>query len=441
MNKGNMRLLTILAIVVLFIGAWYTLIDGSMKESREYNSYLKTAREKAEQELYKEAQTSYEAAMAMRDSIALRDEIADFYKNSGQSSNYGSFCEQIVDVFPFESMGYERLAEYYRDKNCFYECFSLISIAKKRGAYSNRLEKLVEELAYEYEITYVAYSDVKAYSGGLYAVKKDNGYWGYINGYGSSKISCKYEVANSFSGSGYAGIKTQDGKCFLIDTSGIERVAGDKERNIEDITNLISGKIALKYDGKYHYCDSQFEELFGAYDYAGSFYCGVAAVKDGKQWYIINQSGEKVTDATFEDIKVDDKGIAFRNNVAFAKKNGKYILIDTTGKKVGNEEWDDADVFNSELPAAVKKGEKWGFVSATGEVLVDYQYDGAKSFSNGMAAVSKDDRWGYIDAQEYKVRIEYSFDDANDFSSCGSAFVYIDDRWNLIKIYRLSKKK
>lgn len=439
MSKGNIRLISIVAIVVLFLLSWYSLIDNSIKDTRLYNGYITTAREKADSELYDDAQDNYMNALNMRDSLELRGEIADFYKTIGKESNYVGFCEQIVEKYPYDNLGYERLVEYYKEKANYKTCFSFVEKASKRGVESQKIKDIANELAYEYELSYFAFEKVSAYSGGLYPVKKTDGYWGYVNAKGSTQISFTYEDADCFTSSGLAAIKTQEGKYFLIDTSNRKKVVSHDDRKIEDCTNLISGKIAVKYDGKYHYCDSEFKELFGSYDYAGAFYCGVAAVKDGENWFIINEKGEKVSDKSYQDIKVDEKGIAFRNNVAFAKQGEKYILIDTSGNQVGSESWDDADAFNSDQPAAVKKGELWGYADHTGNIVLKYKYESAKSFSNNMAAVARNNKWGYISIDEFEEKIECSFQDAKDFNDSGSAFVFSNNKWTLLKLYRLCR--
>ena len=159
---------------------------------------------------------------------------------------------------------------------------------------------------------------------------------------------------------------------------------------------------------------------------------------ESSKWAIINERGNKVTEFVFEDIKLDDKGIAFRNDRAIAKRDGVYILIDSKGNQVGNGSWQDADAFNSDMLAAVMKDGKWGFIDSNGKVVVEYTYDGAKSFSSGMAAVAVDDNWGYISSEDYQIKIEPDFAEANDFSPNGTAFVKEGEKYRLLRIYRLT---
>lgn len=441
MSKGNVRALVVVGIIVMFVLSWYTMIDEGMKTTKKYNEYLAIARDKAQYEIFNDAQDNYLAALAMSDTIKLRDEIAEFYKALDKTSDYVAFCEETMKAYPYEPMSYIRLAEHYKDSRSFYSFFNLIETANKRQIVSEKLNAMVEEVAYEYEVTGVVVKEVSCYSDGYFAVMRDDGSWGYIDKYGTTRLRFTYLDANIFTPEGVASIQNQKGEYVLIDSSGRTKAVDQSNRKIEDCTNLIGGKIAVKYDGKYHYCDSQMNELFGSYDSASAFNCGVAAVQEGKKWYVINEMGEKVSEKAFDDIKMDDKGVAFRNNIAFAKDGDKYILIDTQCNQVGTQKWDDVDAFNGDLYAAVKVGNKWGYVDATGQEIVPCKYTNAKSFSNGFAAVERNGKWGYIVKDTFEEVIECQYEGANDFSDGGSAFIYKNGVYTLIKIYRLSKIK
>ena len=441
MSKGNVRTLVLVGILVLFALSWYTMLNEGVKNTKQYNNYINTAREKAKYEMFNDAQDNYLAALLMNENIELRDEIAGFYQAMNKNKEYVAFCEQTLDMYPYEPMPYIRLAQYYIDGNSFYTLFSLVETANKRQIVSKELNALVEKVAYEFEITGISFKEVSCYSNGFYAGLREDGKWGYINAYGTTKLSFLYQDAKIFTPEGYASVKDEKGDYVLIDTSGRVKAVDKEDRKITDCTSPIAGKTAVKYDGKYHYCDSQMQELFGSYDYASAFNCGVAAVQEGKKWYVINELGEKVSEKAFDDIKVDDKGVAFRNNIAFAKDGGKYILIDTQCNQVGSQSWDDVDAFNGDLYAAVKVGNKWGYIDVTGQEVVPCQYTNAKSFSNGFAAIERNGKWGYIARDTFEEVIECQFEDANDFSDGGSAFIYKNGVWTLLKIYRLSKIK
>jgi len=437
MNKNSMRLLVAVGLIVLVALSWYTMLGDAKEAEDAYMSQLTTAREKANSGLYAVALEYYEQARVQRDSVQLRDEMAQIYQDHADSLSYEAFCEDMIADFPLELPGYERLVTFYRDTQAYDSCFNTIETVRKRGLQSETVEAVAAELAYAYNLSRTAAREVQSFSSGYCAVLYKSGKWSYVNTRGSS-VASGYAKAAPFSSSGYAPVQLETGRYALIDTTGKQVALSPEGLAIEDCLALLSGKMAVKYDGKYRYFNAKFEEQFGSFDYAGSFYGGVAAVMDGGKWAIIDETGKNVTDFVFEDIKLDDKGIAFRNDRALAKQDGSYILIDTKGKRIGQESWQDADAFNSDMLAAVCKDGKWGFIDGGGKTVVDYTYAAAGSFAGGMAAVQVGDVWGYICAEDYSMKIEPQFAAAKDFSSGGTAFVQEGSDWRLLRIYRLT---
>lgn len=436
MNKGSTRLLVIVGLVVLLLCSWYTLINDNAKVNNEYNQYIALAREKAETKLYQVALENYEKARTVKDSIELRDEMAQAYWNFGNASLYEEFCNMMVEDYPYEKAGYERLASYYSDGKAYSLFFDIKKAADKRGVDSARIRDLAQQLEYAYALKDISAVEIGGFSGGLAVAQRSKGYWGMLNEIGSTALSFNYVKLSDYA-NGVMYAETKDGDYALIDSTGklLSRVAD--ERKIEDCSAYNEGKMAVKYNGKYYYCDGSFNELFGSYDYASVFTNGVAAVKNGDKWAVINGKGETVTDFVFDDIKLDDVRVAFRNERAFAKKGNTYILIDTNGNQIGNGAWEDVDMFSNDMVAAAKKNGKWGFIDADGKEVADYQYQYAKSFYNGLAAVQIADKWGYI-GLDYTLKIDALFDEACDFTKKGTAFVKEDTTWKLIQIYRLA---
>lgn len=437
MNKESTRLLVIIGLIFLLVCSWYMLIDDTAKEASQYNGYIQVAREKAGSGLYQVALENYELARGMRDSIELRDEMANVYQDYGNTSLYEEFCTQMITDYPYEKVGYERLAKLYGEGKSYSMFFKICTTAQKRKVSSPVIDKLAKELEYAYSLNGVNAVEIRGFSGGGCPALRTNGYWGLYNEKGKTALSFSY-VKLSVYANELIYAETRTGEYVMIDITGkhISRVSDG--RKIEDCSALNADKMAVKYDGKYHYCDSSFKELFGSYDFATVFNGGVAAVMNNGKWAIINEEGKQITDYIFEDIKLDDSGVAFRSGRAIAKKDGAYIVIDSNGKQVGKKSWDDADAFNAEMIAAVQKNGKWGFVDSDGKEVVACQYSGAKSFSNGMAAVQINGKWGYISSTDYGLKIEAVFDDAMDFTKSGSAFVKEDATWSILQIYRLA---
>ena len=438
MKKNSVRLLVIVGLIALLLCSWYTLISDAQKDDNAYMAELNVARQKVQDGLYAVALDHYALAMAQRDSVELRAEIAEVYRDHAPGSSYEAFCEDILRAFPMEIAGYEHLAAYYRDTQAYDACFDTMETAAKRGLKSENLDAIAAELAYAYDLHRCAAVEVKAYSVGYCEVQFESGVWGYLDSRGNALMSKYYKQTGPFTTSGLSPVLLSSGKFALIDTTGKQISLSPEGLAIEECGALLSGKMAVKYDGKYHYCDSNFAELFGEYDYAGGFYGGAAAVMNGDKWAIIDETGKNITDFVYEDVKMDDKGIAFRNDRALVKSNGAYILIDSKGNRVGNESWEDADAFNGDMIAAVKRNGKWGYVDSNGAVVVDFTYEDAKSFASGMGAVSMDGKWGYISSADFQMKIEPAFAEARDFSTNGTAFVKQGEQWLLLRIYRLT---
>ncbi len=433
MGKTPIKILASVGVVAALLLSWSVMFKDAAKLQAQYDEYIQTAREKDELELFDEANDNYRAALGMMDTIGLREEIADFYLSEERFDTYIGFCEDTMSVYPKDEVAYRRLAEYYESKGNYSAAFRTIDKAAARNVKSDTLNEISERIKYEFQIFNLGLDDVRVISNGLCAARKVNGYWGYVNSSGKTAISFKYEVAGDFNGS-YMAIIDQNKTPVLIDSTSREKSKDASGRQAEDITFLFEDKIAVKFDGKYRYFDYEFNELFGSYDYAGTFNGGVAAVENDGKWFLIDSSGNKISDKTFDEIVVDEKGVSFRNGVAFAKTNGKYILIDQSANQVGSGSWAAVDCFNTDEPAAVSNGTKWGYINAKGEVVIDYTYDEAKSFANGFAAVCNENLWGYI-TNDNILRIDYQFEQAKDFGPTGTAFVISTAGWDVLSLY------
>ena len=433
--KGNTKLLVIVGIIALFLLGWYTLISDSADVASQYNEALKDARDKAKEGLYEDAADGYAKVLEMKDSLEIRGEQADTYKHSGNVRSYVSACESMLEDYPTEKEGYVRLAEYYASVKNYTSLSETLQNANARKIQDETLAHIKDIYQYEYEYTRLGFEEIGMISNGMCAVKRpEDQTWGYTSAKGNTKLSFIYQEANPFNTNGFAAVKDKEGYRF-IDKNGRDKSIDHTGKNIEDVTFFTADKVAVKYDGKYHYCDFSFKELFGSFDYAGSFAGGIAAVKDGDNWYFIDESGNRLSDTVYEDIKLDEKGIAFRNGAAIVKSGGEYFLVDNKEKKIGSDTYKDADAFNSDQPAAVFDGSKWGYIDSTGKTVCEYKFSEARSFANGFAAYREGDSWGYLDLKTFQTAIEPAFEDAGDFSTSRSAFVKGNSGWDVIALY------
>ena len=83
------------------------------------------------------------------------------------------------------------------------------------------------------------------------------------------------------------------------------------------------------------------------------------------------------------------------------KENGKWGLVDATGKRMVPSDYENF-LPSAEGLIAAQKGDKWGFITPQGKEVTAFAYDSVQHFSEGMAAVMIEPgecKWGFIDRQ------------------------------------------
>lgn len=431
------RALVPILLIVVMVASWYMLISKAQETEVNYKNYLNSARQYAGDGIEKYAMHYYELALSLKSSPELYKEIADYYKNKNQKDEYFEWCERLLDAYPKEPLGYECLMETYLENRDYNSCYNIISTVQSRKINSSYISRVAEEIKYYYRIDTKRYDEIGAYGGGLFAVRSSE-YWGFLDMYGNARVSTKYVAVGGFAQGGVAPVVDQAGDAYFIDVNG-DKIVVSKEKYAEFGSRTGNIIVAKKTNGKYIYVDAAFNPLSGEYDYASTMNEGVAAVKVGEDWSLISQGGGKVGSDVYVDVKMDAGYIACRNERIFVSKTpGKYILVDKSGNRVGNLEFEDAHPFMGVEYAAVKISGKWKFINKSGALISDKAYDDARSFSNGFAAVRIDGKWGFVDLAE-NVVIEPKFNDALYFSERGSCFVKESNKWQLLIIYRLNR--
>lgn len=434
----NYRLLIPVVLIVLMLASWYTLIADSAKLTNAYEDHLEEARGFAKTGVTKYALEHYQAALAVEDNPEIWTEVAAYLKENESQRKYSSWCEEYYDSHPMEPSAYDCMLDSYYTEKDYESCFDVLSVAKKRGLTSDKMEEIYHELEYVYEIDYSSYEAVGTFSDNLCPVRV-KGQWGFVNRYGAQRVGCMYPEVGVFTNSGMAPVVEDDGDAFFIDEEGNRILATTEE--FKRFGNLAEDKFAAQFpNGKYSYVNTKFEKLFGEYDYATTFNCGVAAVQSGGKWMLVDDSGKQVGNKQYLDIKLDEKEIACRYNRIFVSETkDQWILVDESGKRVGSDTYDDVFLFMEENATAVKKGGKWLFIDLNGKPISDKTYQEARPFSCGLAAVKISGKWGFVDESETVV-IEPVFQAAKDFTAKGSCFISNGETWEMLKLYRLNRE-
>lgn len=427
----NYKFLVPIALIGLYVLSIYMLYNSKKETEEKYNNYINAAREYKENDITKRAEENYMAALGVKPTLELYIEIGDFYKETEQEKKAEKWGNVIIDEYPKEAASYEFMMNIYMDKKDYISCFNIYDTLKNRKLSSEYIEEAINEIGYEFY--YVGeYEDVGIYSGGYCPVRiKEK--WGYVNEKGSMVIAAKYIKAGGFFNN--LAPVADEKEAYFIDAEGYKQITFKEIKNIDNL-GVISGDIfPLCISGKWSIFDIKGNRRFGEYDNVSVMSGGVIAALEEDKWSILDSEGKKITEETYDDIKIDEISVACRNDRLFVSKDYNYYLMDSNGKIITEQSYEDADVFKDDTYAAVKIDGKWGFIDKNGEVKIEPQYEEARSFKNGFAAVKDMGKWGFIDLENNKI-IDTQFDDAKDFSGSGSVYVYQYDTWKLLMLYR-----
>lgn len=435
----NYRKIIPLALVVLMALACYSLVSNAVKENSDYNHYLSEARKYAELDITKYAIENYNKALSINPTPDVYVEVAEYYERQENSdTKLLNWCEDFFEKYPTNSKSYDCILKAYMKQKDYDSCFDVLSTAEKRNVSSEYIKSVKNELSYAFKLDFNTYDDVGIYGNGFCAVKSKDA-WGYVDSYGNQKTPISYVSAAPFTKAEMAPVVDQKGECYFIDNTGSRVLASKEKYKSFGISSDDIIKVELE-NGKYSYCDSELNKLFGEYDDATAFNNGIAAVKENGQWKIINNEGNAKSSTEYADVVADEKNIVFRNDRLFVGDGTGYIMIDSSGKQIGNEKYENAHCFADSTYAAVENDGKWFFIDKNAKRLSDKTYEDARSYSNGLAAVKISGKWGFVDTDE-NVVIEQQFFGAKDFSEKGSCFIQTGDKWQLLKLYRLNREE
>lgn len=435
----NYRKIIPLALVVLMALACYSLVSNAVKENSDYNHYLSEARKYAELDITKYAIENYNKALSINPTPDVYVEVAEYYERQENSdTKLLNWCEDFFEKYPTNSRSYDCILKAYMKQKDYDSCFDVLSTAEKRNVSSEYIKSVKNELSYTFKLDFNTYDDVGIYGNGFCAVKSKDA-WGYVDSYGNQKTPITYVSAAPFTKAEMAPVVDQKGECYFIDNTGSRVLASKEKYKSFGISSDDIIKVELE-NGKYSYCDSELNKLFGEYDDATAFNNGIAAVKENGQWKIINNEGNAKSSTEYADVVADEKNIVFRNDRLFVGDGTGYIMIDSSGKQIGNEKYENAHCFADSTYAAVENDGKWFFIDKNAKRLSDKTYEDARSYSNGLAAVKISGKWGFVDTDE-NVVIEQQFFGAKDFSEKGSCFIQTGDKWQLLKLYRLNREE
>lgn len=426
------RFLIPLLLVVMMGYSTYSLVSTNIENQNKYKQYVKKAQEYAKQGIVVDSLACYKEAISLVDSAELRVEVADMLTKNNHKEDCVSWLETAVEQYPENSKLYEKLLAEYIDVGKFEESYELVEEIENRELVTEKIKKLYAVIKYKYELDLDRYEDAVSLGSSYFAVTENEkkglifkdltilfNEYDYIGGYHDELISVSL-----------------NGEKYYVDEEGNKRKVLPESMECEYLGDICDGLISIKSNGKYSFYNKEFQKKFGEYEYASNFNEGIAAVKEGGNWYLINTKGHKIGDTNYTDIKLSENNIAFKNGRAFVKKEDEYVMVDNKGKSISDREYEDANIFEEKNGlAAVKIGGSWTFIDKSGKQVIKDSFDEAKSFSIGIGAIKKDGYWGYID-EKGRMVIDNIFKDVKPFSKDGVTLVSDEEGWMVMSLYR-----
>ena len=431
------KVLVVLAMSALMVFGWIgttrNIISGG--EEKQYNEYISNAKDYMQRKLYQKAIEQYNLASEIENSQKLQSKIMKAYELRYKEStaiyeDYLAAAEKAQSLYPKASEFALDVAELAESQEDYKTAYKYLNNAVDAGADDKKLMSKYCEIKYSYSFDWSEYLLAKPLANGYYAVQTSEG-WEYIDETGESDLYNKLSFAGSVSADNIVAISAED-HIELIDSDGV--VQGRIDHIPDDIGMSGNNLIPVKNGDVYTYHKLIGEKAFGKYSYAGTFTDSKAAVdKDGK-WILIDTAGKKVSKNEYSDIKINTDGTYIKDDVMLAKEKDNYHLYNADEKKIGDFECDDIDIVTDDKYIAYCKDGKWGFVDKDGKTVIKPKYEKAKSFSHGLGAVYDGKKWGFIN-YDNKLVIDYTFINVDYFNSKGNCMVESgNDSWQLIRL-------
>ena len=369
---------------------------NSEDDTTAYISRLKkTAEENESVGLYKPNESIYYELINYEKDIKWYKKLKEVYGKLDRENDYWEMCKIIFEHFPEDEENTLELMRRYDGNN---SSSTIIELYNETLSDEWKEHKEIREIylnhACKHEYKTSTFQGWEK-SWDEYMLVKEQDKYRFVYASGSYAFKNSFDEADLFIDD-YAAVKN-NGEWYFIDKDGDKYI--NCKGTYDKVYSFSEGYAVVVKDGKYGYIDMEGNEYHIEYDYASKLYNNVAAVKKGDKWFLINQNLELINDNYYEDVIVNSVDICSRRAFLFAKKDGKYMLLDSSGNAITEPIFDNAKLFGLDDNAAVEIDEKWGFVDTNGEIIIDCQYEDADSFSYGFAPVKIGGVYEYIYAE------------------------------------------
>ena len=433
MSTGKMKILVAIVLVILNIAAMAKLtgnISNVSKEAKELEVALSTARDYKKQNLCVAALQYYRKSLEEKDDLAIRKEMVETYDKGLESGEISS--QQIIDDFILATVDerwkdaatYEFAMDYYNEKKNEEMLVTVVKRAEENGISSETIKKYYSELSKKCSISELKFASVR-YSDNNWFCVSDGSKYGYVDSNGETVADFQYDYATPFF-DGYAMIKNGD-FTYLSDTNFVRWKYYDN--GISSSSGMGNGIVTASEGESYSFYYDE-KKKSESYEYAGKFCDGIAAVKKGEMWSLVNSSGDIMAKKQYKEIALNNREECVNNGVIFVKDESWHIL-NTELEVVADLDCEEVDIASTGDLFAFKKGGKWGFADYKGKIVISPQYEDARAFSFGYGGVKKNGQWGFVD-RDNVFQMSGEYEDVLYFTDNKTCFVKIDGLWTII---------
>ncbi len=239
------------------------------------------------------------------------------------------------------------------------------------------------------------------YSEGLaYATNPQLGNIYYLDKKGNEVFSISAKEGSRCLG-GLISVKDKTNRYYLINKTGKQI----NSKTWEEIGIFSDGLALVKDNSKWGYVDALGNKVIDTkFDLASGFTKGAAVVKLNGKFFLINKKGEPINSNKYDAAGTPDNG------TFPVQKDSMTGLIDSKGNTIidFNQSYTGLLYMSEDRVWATKDG-KWGLLDNTGKALTEFIYDGAYIFKDGYARVVQNDKMGVINkAGKLVMPIEYT---------------------------------
>ena len=249
------------------------------------------------------------------------------------------------------------------------------------------------------------YIQLGVYTGEVLSVQDENKEFNFIDIGGNRKRNIIDDITISRLGSWRENVYTAgiNGEMYYVDASN-KVILGP----YEDAGAFNNGMAAVKRDGTWYLIDKEGNIVSKGYIGFEQDSEGIAVrnstimAQTAEGYILLGLDGKQIGDKVYEDVRhFGDK------TYAAVKIDGKWGFIDNQGQLVLEAEYEDAKSFQNGY-APIKKNGKWGYIDINGNIVIRPVFQQAQSISSKGVSYVQDEtgKWNKLELLRNKYSDE-----------------------------------